>query len=489
MSSNQAAVDDAWLLDDIDEFALVPRTCPDDFVDADDFLDQDWVAGYLALPQSVTDVLAEVSLFGTGPEAIRLLESLRERAMAPHHALQVAEAWERQARWLSTRTADANLAFVGTTVAEGQDAEREQSSRVLELALATDIGDQFLKQVVLPQARLLATTLAATRAEVEAGRLSAYRARKISDSLADLAVRAPNTARDIEAQVLTNAADLKLPSLTSKLRRLVLAARDPEEALEEHLEGARDRRVRVDSEPGEPGLLGLHAYLPAETTVAVRTALEAKAAELARGDKKRAADREGQRRTKDQRMADALAWFVLGPDSEDETLPARPRFTLQLTMSLPVLLALREGAAELPGYGPIPADLAREWAQDADWQRFVHDPVDGYLLDDGHTRYRPRAPGRRFTQHRDVLDRFPGSNRKAKDCDGDHIQPYTGKTDGGSTSSKNLASEGRPGHIAKTHSGWTVSGDANSVLVWTSPHGLVRRTAPYDYRDPGPPPF
>ena len=475
MSSN-AAVDETW-------------TCPDDFIEANDFLDQDWVADYFALPRSVADVLAEVAFFGTGPEAISLLESLHGRAMTPDNALEVAEAWERQSRWLSTRVADANLAFVGTTVAEGRDAEREQSSRVLELALATDIGDQFLKQVVLPQARLLATTLSATRTEVEAGRLSAYRARKISDSLADLATRAPDTARAIEAQVLINAAELKLPSLTSKLRRLVLAARDPEEALEEHLEGARGRRVQVDSEPAEPGLLGLHAYLPAETAVAVRTALEAKAAEFASADKKTAAGSTGQRRTKDQRMADALAWYVLGPDSEDETLPARPRFTLQLTMSLPVLLALREGAAELPGYGPIPADLAREWAQDADWQRFVHDPVTGYLLDDGHTRYRPRAPGRRFTQHRDVLDRFPGSNRKAKDCDGDHIEPYTGKPGGGSTSSGNLASAGRPGHIAKTHNDWKVTGDANSVLVWTSPHGLVRRSTPHDYRDPGPPPF
>jgi hypothetical protein len=488
MSSN-AAIDDAWLLAGIDELDLVPRTCPDDLVDPDDFLDQAWVTDYLALPRSVADVLAEVALFGTGPEAIGLLESLHGRAMTPDNALEVAAAWERQARWLSTRAADANLAFVGVAVAKDQDAERAQSSRVLELALATDMGDQFLKQVVLPQSRLLSTTLAATRAAVEAGRLSAFRARKISDSLGVLADRDPEAARAVEAQVLTNAADIKLPSLTSKLRRLVLAATDPEEALVEHLEGGRGRRVRVDSEPAEPGLLGLHAYLPAEVAVAVRTALEAKAGEFARADKKTAVGSQGQRRTKDQRMADALAWFVLGPDPDDATYPARPTFTVQLTMSLPVLLALREGAAELPGYGPIPADLAREWADDAEWQRFVHDPVDGYLLDDGPRRYRPKARCRRFTRHRDVFDRFPGSNRRAKDCDGDHIDPYTGDQHGGSTSSKNIACAGRPGHIAKTHNGWTVSGDANSVLVWTSPHGLVRRTAPHDYRDPGPPPF
>ena len=164
---------------------------PDDLIHSEDFLDEAWQVDYFALAAVDPDVLAEVALFGTGPEAITLLESLRGRVMTPNNALAVAEAWERQSRWMTTRVADANLAFVGTTVAEGQDAEREQSSRVLELALATDIGDQFLKQVVLPQARLLATTLAATRSEVEAGRLSAYRARKISDSLANLAATCP----------------------------------------------------------------------------------------------------------------------------------------------------------------------------------------------------------------------------------------------------------------------------------------------------------
>src|SRR3954471_1314790 len=179
MSSNTVA-DDAWVLDDLDRVLL---TRPDDLIHPDDFLDPDWVEDYFALPRSVADVLNEVALYGTGPEAISLLESLHGRAMTPDNALAVAEAWERQSRWLTTRVADANLAFVGITVAEGQDAEREQSSRVLELALATDIGDQFLKQEVLPQARLFATTLTATRSEVEAGRLSAYRARKIGDSL------------------------------------------------------------------------------------------------------------------------------------------------------------------------------------------------------------------------------------------------------------------------------------------------------------------
>ena len=43
---------------------------------------------------TVRDVLAEVALFGTGPEAITLLESLGGRAMTADDALEVAAAWE-----------------------------------------------------------------------------------------------------------------------------------------------------------------------------------------------------------------------------------------------------------------------------------------------------------------------------------------------------------------------------------------------------------
>jgi len=274
------------------------------------------------------------------------------------------------------------------------------------------------------------------------------------------------------------------------------AAQDPVEAAAEHRAGAADRRVEVDPEPSQPGLLGLHAYLPAETAVAVRNAVEAKAAGFAAADEVRAAAQRPETgepfrpRTQDQRMADALAWFVLGPDAHDASRPARPKFLVQLTMSLPTLLALRDGCAELPGYGPIPADLARAWAGDAAWQRFIHDPVDGHLLDDGTRRYRPSARIRRFTRRRDRYDRFPGSNRLAAHCDADHLQPFTGDETGGATSSRNLASTGRPGHQAKTHNGWTVTGDANHVLTYRSPHGRTYSSEPHDYRDPEePPPF
>ena len=47
------------------------------------------------------------------------------------------------------------------------------------------------------------------------------------------------------------------------------------------------------------------------------------------------------------------------------------------------------------------------------------------------------------------------------------------------------------GHIAKTHNGWKVTGDANGVLTWTSPNGATYTSHPHDYRptEDDPPPF
>jgi hypothetical protein len=58
-------------------------------------------------------------------------------------------------------------------------------------------------------------------------------------------------------------------------------------------------------------------------------------------------------------------------------------------IDLPTLLGLAEHPGEIPGYGIIPAGLARELAADGTWRRLVTDPQTGHLIDCGRTRYRP----------------------------------------------------------------------------------------------------
>jgi hypothetical protein len=62
--------------------------------------------------------------------------------------------------------------------------------------------------------------------------------------------------------------------------------------------------------------------------------------------------------------------------------------TLNITIDLASLLGLRNHPAEIPGVGPLPADVAR-WllADGAPFRRLVIDPVDGRLLDYGRDTY------------------------------------------------------------------------------------------------------
>src|SRR5205809_271365 len=96
-----------------DDSVDIPRVYDGDLISADDMLDDsldDGFFDYWSQPRTVADTLLEVALFGTGPEAIRLLESLQGRDLTGEEALEVAGAWERQARWISARCAAANLA-------------------------------------------------------------------------------------------------------------------------------------------------------------------------------------------------------------------------------------------------------------------------------------------------------------------------------------------------------------------------------------------
>src|ERR1700712_474006 len=109
----------------------VPPPVPDvSLICADDLYDSDFV-DFAAGPLTVAETLLEVSLAGTGPEGLRLLETLTDRALTPDEALAVAAAWERQARWVSARQHAVNVGFVGAAVATGRDGERAQSSRGL----------------------------------------------------------------------------------------------------------------------------------------------------------------------------------------------------------------------------------------------------------------------------------------------------------------------------------------------------------------------
>ena len=90
--------------------------------------------------------------------------------------------------------------------------------------------------------------------------------------------------------------------------------------------------------------------------------------------------------------------------------------TAAVVVDLPTLLGLAEHPGQLPGYGPVPASVARELAADRDWTRWVIDPGTRGLLDVGAHRYRPSDRLRAFVAAAHGRCGFPGCSRPASRC-------------------------------------------------------------------------
>ncbi|MDN5748589.1 MAG: HNH endonuclease, partial [Pseudonocardia sp.] len=163
--------------------------------------------------------------------------------------------------------------------------------------------------------------------------------------------------------------------------------------------------------------------------------------------------------------------------------PGKP--LVQIVMPLDALTGAGDGPCELVGYGPIPAEQAREIAADAVWRRLVSDPLSGALLDHGRTTYHPPAALAEFVRGRDVYCRFPLCRRRALDAELDHTTAWT---DDGVTSDENLYAACPHHHMLKHHGGWTVVQQPDGRITWTTPTGHSYTTEPHDYRTDPPSP-
>lgn len=172
--------------------------------------------------------------------------------------------------------------------------------------------------------------------------------------------------------------------------------------------------------------------------------------------------------------------------------PGKP--LVSVIVPITMLLGLDDQPAELVGYGPIPADLAREIAAEGTWRRLLTDPISGALLDYGRTTYTPPAGLADFVRARDVYCRNPICRQRAATADLDHAIAWD---DGGTTCQHNLWAGCRHDHRLKTFApGWTVDQYPDDRITFTTPTGHVYTSHPHDYRPdfhppPGddPPPF
>ncbi|MPZ53893.1 MAG: DUF222 domain-containing protein [Acidimicrobiia bacterium] len=293
---------------------------------------------------------------------------------------------------------------------------------------------------------------------LNSGLIDVRRAKKMINATCHLT---EDDARHVVDKVVDGAGELTTGQLQTRLRNVVLT--DHADTEKEHYQyGLEQRSVEAYQNPdGTANLVA--SSLPGDRVAAMMRRLT----ELAK-----TAQTPDDGRGIDQRRADVLTDLLLG----DGNLPStNNRGVVDLRVDLETLAGLNEAPGEIPGWGAVLSDIARQIAldnHDGEWRYTVTHPDSGAVLADGTTRRRPTARQERWVQARRPRCAFPGCRMPARDSDLDHTRS---RTDGGHTVVENLEPLCRHHHRLKHETPWQLR-RVDDTYVWTSPLGHTYTT-------------
>lgn len=478
--------------------------------------------------------------------------AVRAAALAPedvndYDLVELVAAFERVAAWARTRAAIAAAALSRrpTMEPEWPIIDRVQHPNIAADELSARLAiSRRAARTMIDVGAAIDGPLAATGALAEEGRLDWGKVQILAEALSDQPLW---VSLGVEDRVLPRAPRRTHTQLRSDVRRALLEV-DPVHA-EDRRERAYSTRRVCRPRAMKDGMAALYAVLPAEHAVAVDAVLTAAA---------RGAISAGDERTTDQLRADALvamaahAWTSggigafrddspnvggamagkggdaaprtatsgdaartsgdgAGPEAAPASpvVPEPPTFRLagagglnaQIHVLVPytTLIDAEDEPAELVGFGPISADVARRLAVHGTWRRLLTDPATGEVTEVGRTRYRPPPDMAALVRARDGTCLVPTCSVTADDCDLDHHEPFRGATRGGVEPTRRGGGRGRAGeagrardespggrtdpsnlgplcrrdHLLKTHAGWRLTRDPGALRSgwWVTPTG------------------
>jgi hypothetical protein len=390
-------------------------------------------------------------------DLIRALEELVCTATAAQaaHAADLAESIEADHDTLGVPPARRGQG-VGSMVARARRESPHRGQRHLGLA------------------RVVRTELPHTWAAWRAGRVTEWRATVVARETACLSLEhrlaidellaADHDAfeamseRQVISQAQTEAARLDAAAVTARRRK-----------------AESERRVSI--RPAPDTMVWLTALLPVAAGVAAFAALTRNAeSAVAQGDP----------RTKGQVMADELVRRALGSqssDGDDETTcsgRSTRSVDLNLVMSHEALLGTSDDEARLAGFGPIPAELAREIVANAlgrgeeVWLRRLYaSPTTGELVAmDSRARLFPAGLAR-LIKLRDQFCRSPWCDAPIRHVD--HVIRHEAD---GPTSATNGQGLCEACNYAKEAPRWRARPGPGGTVTTTTPTGHSTTTRP-----------
>ena len=148
---------------------------------------------------------------------------------------------------------------------------------------------------------------------------------------------------------------------------------------------------------------------------------------------------------------------------------------VDVQIPLATLVGVDNLAVEIPGLGPVLAQVGRDIAaqSDREWRYTITD-TDGAVLDVGLMPRRPTTALKRLVQAQHRTCVFPGCRMPSADCDLDHTVAVK---DGGPTTENNLAPLCRHHHRAKHQAPWKPRRLPNGDHQFTSPLGHTYTTS------------
>jgi hypothetical protein len=406
-------------------------------------------------PEPVSEV-ADLEWLPTGVMLAAALERVDRHQLSGNDRVEVLKARARMISHLQAQL-HADVEAIGDALREVEWLEEEMEvfdATGLEISAALNMTRRAAEALTGQATALL--RLPQVWEALDEGRIDLARARIIIDLTAHLL---NDEASRVADAALEQAPDQTTGQLRARLARLVIAT-DPAAAKERYEQRLDERRVYCrPAEDGTAHLLGL--YLPPDQANAAMRRLTHRAKQLkAKGDK----------RPIDQIRAD-LYLAILTGRHEDEA--EGHRGVVDLRVDLTTLAGLDDNPAEIPGWGPVIADIARKVAHAqtrSTWRALATDPEDGQAVALVTTKRRPTAEQRRMVGAIDPECVFPTCRLDFASCDINHEIPWA---EAQHTTVTELEPACRHHHVGLHQRGWKLKRLRPGVYQWTSPLGRI----------------
>jgi hypothetical protein len=280
--------------------------------------------------------------------------------------------------------------------------------------------------------------------------------------LADQTIHLPEElARKVTDTALEKASTQTTGQLRARIQRLIIQA-DPASAKDRYEKKLTERMVVCEAT--DAGTASIHATdLPAD---------QANAAMCRINQMAKKAKSKGDRRGIDQIRADIFLDLLNGNHqggSSSETA------VVDIRVDLTTLLGLAEDPGEIPGYGPVIADVTRQIiasSHQAEW-RFGITHLDR-LIDLVTTKRRPTKAQKDLIQVQDPECVFITCRQDSNHCDIDHTLPWAQHHHTTVTELDPLC----PHHNQVKEHGWKLTKTKPGTYTWTSPLGHTYTKGP-----------